>query len=77
MSRAVVSKRFQVVIPREIRRAIGLNSGQVLQIISKSGVITMVPDQAICRMRGYLKGMKTTALREKKSRGHPRRGGSR
>jgi hypothetical protein len=29
----------------------------------------MVPDQAISRMRGYLKGMKATAFREKKDRG--------
>ncbi|HEX9303464.1 MAG TPA: AbrB/MazE/SpoVT family DNA-binding domain-containing protein [Thermoanaerobaculia bacterium] len=68
MAHAVVSTKFQVVIPKEIRREIGLKSGQVLQIISKSGVITMVPDQAIGRMRGYLQGMKTTALRDKKDR---------
>jgi AbrB family looped-hinge helix DNA binding protein len=68
MSQAVVSTKFQVVIPKEIRREIGLKSGQVLQIISKSGVITMVPDQPIGRMRGYLKGMKATAVRDKKDR---------
>ena len=65
------------MIPEEIRREIGLKSGQVVQIISKSGIITIVPDQAIRKMRGYLKGMSTSYLREKKSQGHLRRGGAR
>ncbi|HEX9149431.1 MAG TPA: AbrB/MazE/SpoVT family DNA-binding domain-containing protein [Thermoanaerobaculia bacterium] len=69
MAEAVVSTKFQVVIPKEIRREIGLESGQVLQVIAKGGVITLVPDQPIARMMGFLKGMKTSALREKKDRG--------
>ncbi len=68
MARTVVSTKFQVVIPREVRREIGLQSGQVLQVISKNGVITLVPDQPVARMRGYLKGMKASRLREKKDR---------
>ena len=68
MARAVVSPKFQVVIPKVIRREVGLKSGQVVQIISKGGVIAMVPDQPVEQMRGYLKGMKTSALREKKDR---------
>jgi AbrB family looped-hinge helix DNA binding protein len=68
MAQSVVSTKYQVVIPREIRRDIGLKSGQVVQIIAKNGVITMVPDQPIGRMRGYLTGMKTGTLREKKDR---------
>ena len=66
MAESVVSTKFQVVIPKEIRREIGLESGQVLQVIAKGGVITLVPDQPIARMKGFLKGMKTSALREKK-----------
>jgi AbrB family looped-hinge helix DNA binding protein len=68
MAQAVVSPKYQIVIPKEVRREIGLKSGQVLQIISKGGVIAMVPDQPIGRMRGYLKGMKARTLREKKDR---------
>jgi AbrB family looped-hinge helix DNA binding protein len=68
MAHAIISPKFQVVIPKAIRRDIGLQSGQVVQIIAKGGVITMVPDQPVGRMRGYLKGMPTSALREKKDR---------
>jgi AbrB family looped-hinge helix DNA binding protein len=69
MAEAVVSTKFQVVIPKDIRREIGLKSGQVLHVIAKGGIITMVPDQPIGRMRGYVKGMKVRSLREKKDRG--------
>jgi len=68
MARAVVSVKYQVVIPKEIRREVGLQSGQVVQVIAKNGVITMVPDQPLARMRGFLKGMKARDLREKKDR---------
>jgi AbrB family looped-hinge helix DNA binding protein len=68
MARSVVSTKFQVVIPKEVRRQVGLKSGQVLEIIARGGVITMVPDQPITRMRGYVKGMKVRSLREKKDR---------
>jgi AbrB family looped-hinge helix DNA binding protein len=68
MAHAVVSTKFQVVIPKEIRRDVGLKSGQVVQIIAKSGVITMVPDQPLGKMKGYLKGMKSRALRERRDR---------
>jgi len=68
MAQAVVSTKYQVVIPKEIRRNIGLKSGQRLQIIAKAGVITMVPDQPLARMKGYLKGMRSDGLREKKDR---------
>ena len=68
VARSVVSTKFQVVIPKEVRRQVGLKSGQVLEIIARGGVITMVPDQPIARMRGYVKGMKVRSLREKKDR---------
>lgn len=68
MARSVVSTKFQVVIPKEVRREVGLKSGQVVQVIAKGGVITMVPDQPIDRMKGYLKGMKVRSLREKRDR---------
>ena len=68
MAQAVVSTKFQVVIPKDVRRELGLKSGQVVQIIAKSGVITLVPDQPLGRLRGYLKGMNSSRLRDKKDR---------
>ena len=68
MAETVVSSKFQVVIPKEVRKEIGLKTGQVLQVVGKGGVITLVPDQPISGLRGYLKGMKTAGLREKRDR---------
>ena len=68
MADAIVSTKFQVVIPKAIRREMGLRSGAVLHVIAKGGIITMVPDQPIGRMRGYIKGIETRLLREKKDR---------
>ena len=68
MAQAVVSTKYQLVIPKEIRREVGLKSGQVVQIIAKNGVITILPDQPLKSLRGYLKGMRTGGVREKKDR---------
>ena len=68
MAQAVVSSKYQVVIPKLIRTEVGLKSGQVVQVIARSGVITLVPDQPIAALRGFLKGMRTTGLREKRER---------
>ena len=68
MARAVVSTKYQLVIPKEIRREVGLKCGQVVQIIAKGGVITLLPDQPLKSLRGYLKGMSTNDVREKKNR---------
>jgi bifunctional DNA-binding transcriptional regulator/antitoxin component of YhaV-PrlF toxin-antitoxin module len=54
------------VIPKDIRREVGLTSRQVLHVIARGGTVIMVPDQPIGRMRGYLKGMSVRSLREKR-----------
>lgn len=68
MAETVVSSKFQVVIPKSVRVDIGLKTGQILQVVGKGGVITLVPDQPVTRLRGFLKGMRTAGLREKKDR---------
>lgn len=68
MAQAVVSSKYQVVIPKEVRREVRLKTGQVVQVIAKNGVITLVPDQPLTSLRGHLKGMKTDRIREKKDR---------
>ena len=69
-----MSAKFQIVIPKAIRREVRLKSGQLVHLIAKRGIIILVPDQPIARMRGYVKGMKVRSLREKlrkAGRGHP------
>jgi AbrB family looped-hinge helix DNA binding protein len=68
MATATISSKFQVVIPKEIRREVRIRSGQVVQVLAKGGVITLVPDRPLFELRGFLKGMKTEGFREKSDR---------
>lgn len=68
VAETIVSSKFQVVIPKEVRNAMGLKTGQVLQVVGKRGVITLVPDQPVAKLRGFVKGMKIAGLRDKKDR---------
>ena len=68
MSRTVVSTKFQVVIPKAIREETGLRMGQAFQVISKGGVITLVPDRPLAELKGFAKSAKAISVREKRDR---------
>ena len=68
MARTVVSSKFQVVIPKEVRVQVGLKTGDVLRVLGREGVISLVPERPVTELRGFLKGMKTRGLREKRDR---------
>jgi AbrB family looped-hinge helix DNA binding protein len=68
MARTKVSPKFQVVIPKEVREGMDLRVGQELQVVSKGGVITLVPERPLSSLRGFAKGIRTSNLREKKDR---------
>lgn len=64
----VVSPKYQVLIPREIRKHINVKSGQKLQMIIRDGIINLVPDRPIKELRGFLKGMNTKNIRNEEDR---------
>ncbi|HSP34645.1 MAG TPA: AbrB/MazE/SpoVT family DNA-binding domain-containing protein [Thermoanaerobaculia bacterium] len=66
MARTRVSRKYQVVIPKEIRNKLGIRPGHELQVIAKGGTITLIPDRSIASMRGLVRGMRTRGFREKK-----------
>jgi AbrB family looped-hinge helix DNA binding protein len=68
MAHTVISSKFQMVIPKEVRSRIGLQKGQRFQIIAKRGVITLVPEQPASAYRGSIKGVRVSHIREKKDR---------
>lgn len=68
MSRVTVSPKFQIVIPREIRKRLSLRPGQQIMVSEKNGIILAIPDRPIEKFRGILKGMPAKGLREKKER---------
>lgn len=68
MATATISSKYQVVIPKEIRSEVPIKSGQVVQVIAKGGVITLIPDRPLSELRGFLRGMATEGFREKADR---------
>ena len=64
MTSVTVSSKYQIVIPKEIRESMGIVSGQKVQIMSYQGRIELIPLKPMKEMRGFLKGIDTTVLRE-------------
>lgn len=64
MTSVTVSPKYQIVIPKEIRESMGIVPGQKVQITSYQGRIEVIPLKPIKEMRGFLKGIDTTVLRE-------------
>ena len=59
MTSVPLSPKFQIVIPREIRRALSLVPGQRLEARLKGGRIELVPIQPMAAMRGLFAGIDT------------------
>lgn len=65
MTVVTVSPKFQVVIPRAIREALGLQPGQKVQALQYQNRIEFIPVRPMKKMRGFLKGLDTTVARDK------------
>jgi len=68
MATTTISPKFQIVIPKEVRKKLHLSPRQRLYVVEKGGVITLVPEVPLKSLKGALKGMSKTDLREKKDR---------
>lgn len=65
MSVVTVSPKYQVVIPREIREALGLAPGQKVQALQYQNRVEFIPVQPIRKLRGLLRGINTSVARDK------------
>ncbi len=64
MNTVTVSPKFQVVIPKEIREAMKIKSGQKIQMITYGDRIELIPIKPMKEMRGFLKGINTEVARD-------------
>ncbi|MBP7652901.1 AbrB/MazE/SpoVT family DNA-binding domain-containing protein [Candidatus Dependentiae bacterium] len=64
MNTVAISPKYQVVIPKEIRKKYELHPGQKIIMIPFEGRIEMVLEKSIKSMRGFLKGITTDVERE-------------
>ncbi len=64
METVTVSARFQIVIPKRVREALGLKPGQKLQVFQHGNRIDLIPIRPVEEYRGLLQGIDTTVERE-------------
>ena len=65
MATTTISPKFQIVIPKEVREKLHLRPRQRLHVIEKGGIITLIPQVPLKSLKGSLKGMSKTDIREK------------
>lgn len=64
MTTVTISPKYQVVIPKAIRRLLGLQPGQKVQAIGYGDRIELIPLRPVQEMRGFLRGIDTEVPRE-------------
>jgi AbrB family looped-hinge helix DNA binding protein len=64
METVTISPKYQVVIPKRMRRKLGLCPGQKVQAIAYENRIELVPVRPIRKMRGFLKGIDPSVSRD-------------
>ena len=65
MDVVTVSPKFQVVIPRAIREALGLEPGQKVQALRYQNRIEFIPVRSMKSARGSLKGLDSAVPRDR------------
>jgi len=64
MQSVIVSPKYQVVIPKNVRESLKLRPGQRMQVVEFAGRIELIPERDIKELRGFLKGINTEFKRE-------------
>jgi len=64
METVTVSPKFQVVIPKNVRKALGIHAGQKIQVVVYEGRIELLPVTPVKKLRGFAKGIDTSVERE-------------
>lgn len=64
MTTVTVSTKYQVVIPEDVRKSMGVRPGEKFQVVSYDGRVQLIPLRKMRDMKGALRGMDTTLTRE-------------
>ena len=65
MEAVTISPKYQVVIPKAIRRQLRLVPGQKVQVIAYGDRIEFIPAKPARELRGMLRGLDTTFERDR------------
>lgn len=64
MEAVTISSKYQVVIPRSVRKQFNLKPGQKIMFIPYNGTLHVVVVPTYKRARGMFKGLKNQNIRE-------------
>ena len=64
MNTVTVSPKYQIVIPRDLRRLLNIQPGQKLKARIQDDRIELIPEQPMTVARGFLAGIDTQVERE-------------
>jgi AbrB family looped-hinge helix DNA binding protein len=64
MDTVTLSPKFQVVIPKAVREALGLEAGERLLVVRQGGRVELIPVRNVKDLRGTLKGLDPAIDRE-------------
>ncbi len=68
MEAVTISPKYQVVIPKSVRRQLRLVPGQKVQVIAYGDRIEFIPLKPARALRGMLRGLDTTFERDREDR---------
>jgi AbrB family looped-hinge helix DNA binding protein len=64
MSSVALSPKFQIVIPKDVRKLFNLFPGQQMQVRAVNGKIEIVPELPMSALRGICPGIDTTVAND-------------
>lgn len=64
MTTITVSEKYQIVIPKEAREALGILPGQKIEVLVYDGRLEFVPVRDLSALRGSLRGIDTSVPRD-------------
>lgn len=65
MTTATLSPKFQLSLPKKVREAMNLFAGMKFEVVPYGDRIELIPIHPIHTLKGIVKGMDTTIIREK------------
>jgi len=68
MDTVTISPKFQVVIPKRVRRKMSLRPGEKVEVISFDDRIELVPVRPMAELKGFLRGLDPSFEREREDR---------
>jgi len=64
MNIITLSNEYQLIIPKEISKSIGLEAGTSFEVLSYNNRIELIPIKPMKKLKGMFKGIDTNIIRD-------------